>query len=228
MTDTTEIIENQIVKINGIIESYLEEYHKLCESEIEKLFLTNLFYYFFKRKFTINQFIDWGDDEFYIFFKDFKPIWCSPSDKNFLKYVGKIKEREEDGSKYKLIGIELIEEGQISKSQIICRTIKKYRFIPQFPINIENSNFRLDIALLFSKTVNDELILEQNIAIECDGYEFHSDKQSLTKDSQRTRKLMTAGWKVLRYSGSEIYQTQGFSEIEKLIREIKSILNASK
>ncbi len=43
------------------------------------------------------------------------------------------------------------------------------------------------------------------VIIECDGYEFHGDKESFSKDRQRDRLMQSLGHWVQRYSGSEIY-----------------------
>lgn len=43
------------------------------------------------------------------------------------------------------------------------------------------------------------------IIIECDGYEFHSSKESFTSDRQRDRYFNSLNYEVLRYSGSELY-----------------------
>lgn len=44
------------------------------------------------------------------------------------------------------------------------------------------------------------------IIVECDGHQFHEKtKQQVTKDNRRNRDLQQAGFKVFRFSGSEIY-----------------------
>lgn len=42
------------------------------------------------------------------------------------------------------------------------------------------------------------------VVIECDGYEFHSSKESFISDRKRDRALQDYGFQVRRYSGSEI------------------------
>jgi hypothetical protein len=44
------------------------------------------------------------------------------------------------------------------------------------------------------------------IIVECDGYDYHKDKDRFTSDRQRDRALKLQGYDVLRYSGSEIYR----------------------
>ena len=43
------------------------------------------------------------------------------------------------------------------------------------------------------------------IAVECDGYQYHSNPESFTKDRQRDRILAASGIQVYRFSGHEIY-----------------------
>lgn len=45
---------------------------------------------------------------------------------------------------------------------------------------------------------------EQRLVIECDGFDYHSDRQKFTADRQRDRALALQGFRVVRYSGSEI------------------------
>lgn len=53
--------------------------------------------------------------------------------------------------------------------------------------------FKLDIAIPHLK-----------VAVECDGHEFHSSKESRGRDAKRDRELQAAGWMVLRFTGTEI------------------------
>lgn len=63
--------------------------------------------------------------------------------------------------------------------------------IPQHPVL--NGRYRLDFALPASK-----------VAIELDGYAYHSSKDAFVKDRARQRTLEAAGWRVIRFAGSEI------------------------
>lgn len=44
-----------------------------------------------------------------------------------------------------------------------------------------------------------------NIVVECDGFQFHSNKEMFTSDRQRDRALQERRYEVLRFSGSEIF-----------------------
>jgi len=59
-------------------------------------------------------------------------------------------------------------------------------------------------------------ILSQ-IVIECDGHDFHEKtKDQATRDKKRDRELQSLGFKVFRFSGSEIWKTNGQCVIESL------------
>lgn len=54
------------------------------------------------------------------------------------------------------------------------------------------------------------------LAFECDGYEWHSSKDSFTSDRARDRMLKKRGVDVLRFSGSEIYRNMANCSIQAL------------
>lgn len=47
---------------------------------------------------------------------------------------------------------------------------------------------------------------DMKIIIECDGYKYHSSKSSFESDRKRDRIFQSLGYKVIRYSGTEIYR----------------------
>ena len=56
-----------------------------------------------------------------------------------------------------------------------------------------DGRYRLDFALP-----------DKKIGIELDGYAWHSDRETFTKDRARQRELELDGWRLIRFSGSEI------------------------
>lgn len=69
--------------------------------------------------------------------------------------------------------------------------------IPQFQI----SEYRVDFAL-FNRAEP-----SVKIAIECDGHDFHErTKEQAQRDKSRDRAIQARGFKVLRFTGSEIYR----------------------
>lgn len=53
-------------------------------------------------------------------------------------------------------------------------------------------------------TILDFYIEEYKLAIYCDGFEYHYDKDTVIKDRQQDRILQLLGYRVLRFTGSEI------------------------
>ena len=71
--------------------------------------------------------------------------------------------------------------------------------VPQLEVETENKKYRVDF-MICNFTEN-----ELNVIVECDGYEFHSSSKQMAKDNQRQRDLENAGYTIIRFSGSEIY-----------------------
>ncbi len=73
--------------------------------------------------------------------------------------------------------------------------------VPQLPVTAKESSYRLDIAVFV--TLEGKLL--QKIVVECDGHDFHErTKDQARRDRSRDRDLQAEGWRVLRFTGSEI------------------------
>ncbi|MGV8120672.1 MAG: endonuclease domain-containing protein [Candidatus Xenobiia bacterium LiM19] len=68
-------------------------------------------------------------------------------------------------------------------------------------------------------TVLDFYIETGRIAIYCDGFQYHYDKETVIKDRQQDRILQLMGYKVLRYTGSEIV-----GDVKRCISEIQQFI----
>ncbi|MFT4416780.1 endonuclease domain-containing protein [Fredinandcohnia humi] len=68
--------------------------------------------------------------------------------------------------------------------------------------------YRIDIALT-----------QYKLAIECDGKAYHSSPKQKAHDRMKDKYLRKNGWKVLRFSGRQIYR-----EMPKVIRRIEDNL----
>ena len=72
---------------------------------------------------------------------------------------------------------------------------------PKFPnIKIDGKTIRPDILLWIPEQP------ELKIVVECDGFDYHSDREKFTSDRKRDRALQAKGYQILRYSGTEIYR----------------------
>jgi len=56
------------------------------------------------------------------------------------------------------------------------------------------------VDIFFTKLTNEKY----KLVVECDGYEWHKDKDSFIRDRKRDRALKAVGYDVFRFSGSEI------------------------
>jgi very-short-patch-repair endonuclease len=87
--------------------------------------------------------------------------------------------------------------------------------------------YRLDFAIHLSAQA-DGRSLSQWFAIECDGHDFHEKtKEQAQRDKARDRFLTAEGFKILRFTGTEIYAdvnlciTEIFSAVERAHMEWK-------
>lgn len=76
--------------------------------------------------------------------------------------------------------------------------------IPNYPVK----PYYIDLALV-----------ENRIAIEIDGHEFHKTKTQRTHDARRDRFLTKKKWKVIRFTGTEIYKN-----VEACVKEVISFV----
>ena len=68
---------------------------------------------------------------------------------------------------------------------------------PQYQIGAH----RVDFAVFVNGVASEEI----KLVVECDGHNFHEKtKEQAARDKKRDRDLQIAGWKVLRFTGSEI------------------------
>ena len=91
-------------------------------------------------------------------------------------------------------------------------------------INIEY-DINQEIGINFQKKIGKYIVdfqvnatwSDTSVIIECDGHDFHEKtKEQVTKDKIRERFLVENGYKVLRFSGSEIYNN--FDEIYESLK----------
>lgn len=88
--------------------------------------------------------------------------------------------------------------------------------IPQKEIQINETNYIADFLLIVHG--KDGML---KIVVECDGHEFHEKtKEQAAHDKKRDRDLTKAGYKILHFTGSEIYKNpnQCITEILEVIK----------
>lgn len=179
-----------------IITTYKERlnlFQSLCESPIEKLFLLN--------------FINHYESEF--------PELVE------LTYLYDIPEISPNGE------IILTKKTSLASSRSMgfvapwaLKLEKGFKALltPQFEVLLATSKYRVDFFLLVTRHDGSEM----RICIECDGYDFHQKtKEQVNKDNQRDRDLISNGYLVFRYSGSELYAKSDKSFFKELMDQIE-------
>lgn len=78
--------------------------------------------------------------------------------------------------------------------------------LPQFRV----LGYRVDFA-----------IPERRLVIELDGHEFHATVEQRTADAKRGRRLLAAGWRVVRFTGTEIRRG-----VHRCVDEVLEIMEA--
>ena len=79
--------------------------------------------------------------------------------------------------------------------------------IPQAAIKIIDKTYRADFLIQIEAWVDRSTRVFGKIVVEIDGHNFHErTKEQAAHDRSRDRALMAAGYKVVRFTGSEIYK----------------------
>ena len=107
-----------------------------------------------------------------------------------------------------------IEQIFITAFEIYCKK-QQYRDIylfPQHEVICGNKKYYIDFTFLADDYLTHLIFSDKlknnnfKLAIECDGYEFHQKtKEQVQKDNEREYDLKMAGYEVLRFSGTQIY-----------------------
>jgi hypothetical protein len=237
-------------KIKSLKDSILNKYNdrveqlvSFCESPIEKLMLLKFLDYF-------NSFEDGLIESFSALEFIVDDVMPFDPDYSYLKKLH-IEERikkysyvlnKQTGCYEKIIGFRTeggYEAKRFEKVEDMFKggdVIKQFEIYPQYDVSIDNKYYRIDIAILlnrikvsnpFNKNNCERVIVEtRKIAIECDGYEYHSSPEQKISDDVRTRKLLSKGWKVIRFSGSEIFSLKDQKDVNRVYKEVLDILYA--
>ena len=80
------------------------------------------------------------------------------------------------------------------------------------------AQYRINFIPGLPVTTPDFAFPDMKIAIYCDGYEFHEDRDSFSMDRFQSNELQSLGWIVFRFSGHQI-KTKNF--VEQAVEEIK-------
>ncbi|OCA85252.1 endonuclease domain-containing protein [Pseudobacillus wudalianchiensis] len=75
----------------------------------------------------------------------------------------------------------------------------------QYPITANGHTYRADMLICPAGSENDTSRIQ--LIVECDGHDFHEKtKAQAQRDKKRDRDLQIAGYRIIRFSGSEIFK----------------------
>jgi very-short-patch-repair endonuclease len=94
---------------------------------------------------------------------------------------------------------------------------------PQHIVVCGNEEYRIDFQLKYDSYVGEsDNYNTRYFAIEVDGHDFHEKtKEQVQRDKKRDRALVKAGYKVLRFAGSEIFKSP-----TGVVKEIIEVIEA--
>jgi very-short-patch-repair endonuclease len=96
--------------------------------------------------------------------------------------------------------------------------VHRMRLEPQKELVTPTGRFKIDFVV----TAQPKL----NLAIEIDGHDFHErTKEQAARDKSRERSIATAGYTILRFSGSEVFRNprQCVNEVIEFIKQRRAL-----
>ena len=204
-----------------------EAIFKYAESPIEKIFLNALNIHTFPFRRVLIQFIhhrlDIGDidpkssrpqEEVVDFWRRYQKLSYKNTINSFLDMMVEVADISERQRTKALIDL---------LNYYIAKLYGLYYVVLQPTIKdvlVNGKPIRVDIYICSPDNENLKLV------VECDGYGYHSNKSSFTQDRTRDRLLHMKGYKVLRFSGSDIVNnpTGMAEELCKYLIEQKSAI----
>ena len=176
----------------NLIQSILYTYEKnisilldICESEIERIFLLKVIDYIVKRPDRYK--LSFIFEEVETFKVDGKDCVSDKVNIQLPNNFGRIS------------GIK-IDDYFLGEHNIEIFPQKEIKF---YEDNFREVNYRLDFGVFVYDRGSNNLI--RKICIECDGYEFHSEKHQITRDNEREMNLsFEENYQTIRYLGTQI------------------------
>lgn len=197
LDDEAKELKNEIKNSFDIM---LNDLISLCKSPIEEIFFLKLL-----NEFTSMNFAPYG-------LGFFRPVYDVDEVFGQIKIVCCGVSISDSYTRNK---ISFKNDGEI---EIVGKAKIEIEIFPQIKVEVSSKNYFLDFGL-YVKDLHNPNLKTLKIAIECDGFDFHSSKEQINNDNIRTRNLVSNGWHVIRYSGNEINSTNKidfFNEIKKI------------
>ena len=208
LNEDPEYCEILSLAAEAFLDESIQIVFNVCKSPIEKIFINSLIMAFLSNDpfgLLVHQTYEDTSKEV----EDFRKYH-----KNFVDFLEWYQDKN---SSYE--GIEEYLDHELSKGKMdqqerhfLHRLMLRYNYLPlsdsfhmtlqpKFPdILVDERSIRPDIFFWAPD------IPDLKIIVECDGFAYHSDKGSFISDRKRDRILQSKGFRVLRYSGSEIHK----------------------
>lgn len=100
-----------------------------------------------------------------------------------------------------------------------------YYLHPQYEMELDGNYYRVDFLL--APVMAENITTYPNIIIECDGHDYHErTKEQAQRDKSRDRTLQKEGYRVIRFTGSEIVSSPKKCswEVLSIVKQIESEL----
>lgn len=195
--------------VDSVFSMNVENVFKYCHSPIERIFLNSFMLLFLKNRmpclFITSPFNDTETDiaDFRIHYKKvdhfIETYKTATNDVDLLNFDQRLREKEKEGK----LSSDDVEDILMYENLRKEFEFNSYHITPQaaFPnFKVDNKSIRADFFIWVPNDPNIKII------VECDGFQFHNNKTSFINDKVRDRLFQLNGYRVIRYSGSEIYQ----------------------
>lgn len=186
----------QIEDIKISIQQYelkkLERILNLCNSPIEELFVANIYNFFLSNGFVTKLLTQQSTGVRIRSDSKIDTLYHISNNDGLTIELKKGKNEYQNpltGEPERIVGF-----------QINCIDVI-YRIFPQHPIFDEKQVRYADFVIEILDADWNHL---DNFVIECDGFAWHSSREQLEKDNNRNTFITKQGYKIIRYTGSQI------------------------
>ena len=111
-----------------------------------------------------------------------------------------------------LLGLTPIEQvfylaSQIYAERLVRTNNPRLFFEPQAQISVDGKNYRADFLLIEKNIGDDNEKFIDKLIVETDGKQWHTSTAQMNYDYERETALKLAGYDVLRFTGSQVFNT---------------------
>ncbi|WP_374950706.1 endonuclease domain-containing protein [Mucilaginibacter sp.] len=209
----------------GVVRSNIEHIYQHGGSPIEKIFFASLQLLFIRSQVPCLHF--WGASE------NAEATIAAYREKHLaiMRWIDSYREAtgDQELARFDLALNEKVEKGQMTAEDVTEVSIHQH-LIANFEWNGVHAMMQAGLPgiKVNSRSIRCDLLIwvpgdeSVKIVIECDGFAWHSSKESFVSDRARDRQLQLNGYRVIRFSGSEINEdpSRVASELFDLLQAI--------